>query len=231
MALGDQVQIGTTKYEIEFEGAALLSMTLTGYTDKKMYDQEEHKDQRGATDMILLTNPRYEYTFSADVPASTDLSSVYEGAVVAFTNADGATTNGRVTSVTKTRARSVMTVSVTILREDSMQSSYDADETPATPTVSSITDEGSGVGSFSVAYAWTTAANRPSSIEIYTGTTSTRPSSPSLVYSIDSTDSSGSLNTPRFEVNFGEGETAYVWAKAVNGTLSSAYDSESLALS
>lgn len=219
MALGDQVQVGTS-YEIEFGDAALLSMTLTGYTDKKIYDQEEHKDQRGATDMILLTNPRYEYTFSADVPASTDLSSVYEGAVVAFTNADGTTANGRVTSVTKTRARSVMTVSVTILREDSMQSTYDADETPQAPVVT-LSDEGAHVLGALISVPWSSLANAPDYVDVYLSETSTRPATPHATFKVVISGAPSGTQNFMFTKTYGGGETIYAWAIARNGNLSS----------
>jgi len=128
MAAGDAIQVGT-QYLIGYGNTYYLGYVLTASTYNKDANAAEHMDQRGATDSILYQNPRQALSITLDLPAafvaSTDVPK--PGDIVSMKGpADSTAAGWRVVSASMAQGMGVNSLTLSVMREDSMAATYDA---------------------------------------------------------------------------------------------------------
>jgi hypothetical protein len=213
MALGDQVQRGK-EYIIEFGDAEFQTTTMRSLGQKYLYNQQEIMDQRNAVGTVLMSNPRYEYTFTCDVDSSSSLAGLYEGALASFTPYDGTEITGRVISLDLAYTSNVLSLTMTIVREDSMQATYDA--VPALDLIvnMSLTEVTSpSSGDAAVKISGTIIDSNTTSYKIYRNTTNSRPANP--IAQIYDVESASSIYVD--DNNVVSDTTYYYWVESIGG--------------
>lgn len=128
MAAGDAVQLGTA-YEI-----GIGSLSYSGYEAvdgdfSYAKDTEEHKDARGAVVSVISRNPRSEFKATFNILNGTDATTLVPPApntVITLTPPQGTSTKWRVRSASVKTSVNISQLSLDLVREDSMATTYDA---------------------------------------------------------------------------------------------------------
>lgn len=125
MSLGDKVQVGQ-QWRVEFGSFAYTGFLPTSVTHKITADDAAIKDERDATISHILTDPRVELTLDLNVKSTASITPPAKGATVTVTTPAGVSTKFYTNDATMSFSPGITKLSISLIREDSMQATYDA---------------------------------------------------------------------------------------------------------
>lgn len=127
MAAGDKVQIGKA-FKVEYGSFTYAGYQPTSVSNSRTANVETITDTRGANVTHIFTNPGKQLTLTAYIENSGgSITPPTVGTLITVTPPEGTSQKYILASpATVTHGNSITTISMTLVREDSMAATYDA---------------------------------------------------------------------------------------------------------
>jgi len=135
MAAGDKVQIGQP-YKVEYGTFALVGFQPTSVGNSAVADVETIRDTRNAVCTHIITNPGDTLSLTCYIEASASITPPIVGSYISVTPPNKAHPEKYILAspATVTHGNSITTISLSLLREDSMETVYNVSATLAQST-------------------------------------------------------------------------------------------------
>jgi hypothetical protein len=132
MAAGDKVQIGQP-YKVEYGTFALVGFQPTSVGNSAVADVETIRDTRNAVCTHIITNPGDTLSLTCYIEASASITPPIVGSYISVTPPNKAHPEKYILAspATVTHGNSITTISLSLLREDSMETVYNVSATLA----------------------------------------------------------------------------------------------------
>lgn len=209
MAAGDATQRGTT-YLIGLDNVYYAGWTAQAATVTTTENVTEHMDDRGAVDSLLIQNPGKAMNLTLDI-VSSDVANFVppaKGGVVSVKGPqDSTASNWRVVDATVSGSSGIAQLTMSLIKEDSMASTY-----TSTSALAAVTNLAAGTpAETSMPLTWTVAASA-SGYRVYYNTADVRPAD------YDTEIGSGSATGVTI-YGLTTGTKYYFWVETLGGTL------------